>query len=199
MGRSLQSKLKQKEFSKIYNRESREWYKANGICTMCRKAKVHKHHTMCLDCLDQVNFSSETTRSEDSKAQRREYTKRKRELCIAFGVCRECMCRDATNGLKCGKCKAKEKVKSLKNSKIELRRSLNHCYYCDIEAVEGYKVCQSCLDRIRNVVANRKKFSTEDHHWRKLDSASVRVTNKKKSNYQVRMLKSQFIVDKMNS
>lgn len=198
MGRSLQSKLKQKEASKIYNAESRLWCKENGICTQCRKAKVHKNHTMCLDCLDQVNFSSDATRSEDSKIQRRNYIRRKRELCIAFGICRECMCRDATHGLKCEKCKTKEKLKTQKNSKIELRKSLGHCYYCDTEVVEGYKVCQKCLDRIRNIVKNRKKYSTENHYWRTLDRAGVRITNKKAKIYMTRKLKSQYIVEKVN-
>lgn len=198
MGRSLESKLKQKEASKAYNAESRQWCKENGVCIMCRKSKVHKNHTMCLDCLDQVKFASEVTRSEDSKIQRRKYIKRKRELCVAFGICRECMCREATHGLKCEKCKIKEKVKSLKNSKIEMRKSLGQCYYCDTEVVEGYKVCQSCLDRIRNVTSTRKQHSTENHYWRQLDRAGVRRTNKSKQNYNIRMLKSKYICEKMN-
>lgn len=198
MGRSLQSQLKQRELSKKYNAESREWCKEHGICTMCRKEKVHKNHTMCLDCLDQVKFASEETRSEDSKIQRRNYIKRKRELCVAFGICRECMCREATHGMKCEKCKTKERVKSQKNSKIELRKSLGQCHYCDTEVVEGYKVCQSCLDRIRNIVKTRKIHSTENHYWRNLDNAGARRTAKNKQNYRVNKLKSDYICKKVN-
>ena len=79
-------------------KEYREWAKSNGICINCYKERTWNGRTMCPECLDKNKECSERTRSETSKEQRRRYIKRKRNLCIAFGVCRECMCKKATVG-----------------------------------------------------------------------------------------------------
>ena len=93
--------------------EYREWYKKHHICENCGKEKAWKNTTMCPECLEKHKIRSEKTRSEESKEQRRKYVKRKRELCIAFGICRECMKRPVIKGkLKCIECYAKEKQRS---------------------------------------------------------------------------------------
>lgn len=33
-------------------KETRDWYKARGICVKCRKEKAAEGHTMCRACLD---------------------------------------------------------------------------------------------------------------------------------------------------
>ena len=71
--------------------EEREWYKLKGICTCCRKELAMINRTMCPECLDKTKENSERTRSTESKEQRKEYVKKKRQQCIENGICRECL------------------------------------------------------------------------------------------------------------
>lgn len=153
-------------------KEDYAYYKAKGICVGCRKTRAAKGLTMCLDCLDNAKFVSEQTRSDESRKQRREYMKRKRELCIVFGVCRECMCRDATHGKKCVKCYYK--ANSKKQSKRDLYRSCGLCVLCGRERVTGYLTCTRCLEKCRANVKKRKKADSSNHYWRKLQSREVK-------------------------
>ena len=43
---------KYKEKISAEAKETREWYKAKGICVKCRKEKAAEGHTMCQQCLD---------------------------------------------------------------------------------------------------------------------------------------------------
>lgn len=94
-------------------------------------------------------------RSKTSREQRKAYLKRKREICIAFGVCRECLARDAEKGLYCTKCYQKMKDRTI--PKRELYVELGLCTKCGGKRVDGYKLCERCLESIKIVVANRPK------------------------------------------
>lgn len=83
-------------------------------------------------------------RSYESREQRKRYIKRKRELCIALGVCRECMCRDALPGIKmCKEC-AEKSNKRLKDTR-EWYKSHGICVECREEtAMQGKTICVNC-------------------------------------------------------
>ena len=80
----------------------------------------------------------------ESREQRKRYLKKKREICIAFGICRECMCREALPGIKmCGECTEKAK-KRTKNTR-EWYKAHNICVNCRKEkAMPGKTICLNC-------------------------------------------------------
>ena len=162
------------------NSDDYKFYKSHGICVACRKEKVKQGKTMCLNCLDENKYLSEKYRTESSKNQRKAYIKRKREICIAFGVCRECLARDAEHGLKCSKCYWKERNKQV--SKRELYKATNSCTLCGGERVKGFKVCRRCLDKCRANVANRKTIDNSTHYWRVLQGSEVKYIRDYKKN-----------------
>ncbi len=131
---------------------------------------------MCIECLDKTKEAGEKARSELSKEQRRLYVKRKREICIAFGICRECMCKKATVGLKCIECHVKEvKRNNAKTTKVKrnMRAELGLCYFCGEKALEGYKVCEKHLNVCRNNISKWERDNSS-HIWRKIQSGEVK-------------------------
>lgn len=156
----------------------KQWLKNKGYCINCCKEKAFEGRTMCPDCLDKNKERAERTRSEKSKEQRRKYIKRKRELCIAFGVCRECFKRTAKVGLKCTECYAKEinrRERNRKTVKRNMRTELGLCYFCGKQSVKGYKTCKIHLklqgDKLKKWHSNNRDNS--NHYWRRVQSAEI--------------------------
>lgn len=122
-------------------------------------------------------MSIEQARSEDSKAQRRNYIKRKRDLCIAFGVCRECLCKPATYGLKCTSCHVKEIKRNAARRKDiprHERPKYGRCYFCGDPVEKGFKTCPKCHKIMAvNMLKGKANVNMENHYWRKMDRANV--------------------------
>ena len=157
--------------------EYREWYKKHHICANCGKEKAWKNTTMCPECLEKHKIRCEKTRSEESKEQRRKYVKRKRELCIAFGICRECMKRPVVKGkLKCIECYAKEKQRNKRKSdkKVarDIRINMGLCYFCGKPVEQGYKTCKKhhriCADNL-----GKASRDNSNHIWRRFTKAEI--------------------------
>lgn len=83
-------------------------------------------------------------RSEASREQRKAYMKRKREICIAFSVCRECMASDALPGTKkCKECTEKGLNRNKKDR--EWYKDNGICTKCRRHLVmEGKTICINC-------------------------------------------------------
>ena len=155
--------------------EYRQWLKEKGYCINCGKEKAWNGRLKCAECLEKGKEQSERTRSELSKEQRRRYLKRKRELCIAFGVCRECLKRPAKVGQKCIECHVKEINRNnnkRKNVPRNLRVELGLCYFCGEAALPGMRTCEK---HYKIVSENLKKWNRDNsnHYWRKYDRAGV--------------------------
>ena len=159
--------------------EYREWAKKNKICTNCFREKAFNGRTMCPECLDKNKERSEKTRTEASKEQRRKYIKRKRDLCVAFGICRECLKRHSVKGeSKCLDCKVKQvKRNEAKRDKDKVKRNfrtqLSLCYFCGEKAIEGKKTCQKHYEIAGN---NLKGFNRDNskHIWRQIQSGEIK-------------------------
>ena len=169
-----------------YIEEYRNWAIKNNICIRCYKEKAWNGRQMCPECLYKAQECSEKTRSESSKEQRRKYIKRKRELCIAFGVCRECLKRKATVGLKCLECHIKE-VKRNENRRTKVPRNirieLKLCYFCGKPAIEGNKVCEKHYEVYsKNIL--KSKHDTSNHVWRKIQSSEIKYLKYKAGGYK---------------
>lgn len=115
---------------------------------------------------------SERTRTNKSRQQRREYMRRKREICIAFGVCRECMCRTAANGNYCLECYVKIRNRSeAKRNGIHRaeRTSFGLCYFCGEPAEKGFKTCAKHHFVAANNLSGTDYQDNKSHPWRKQD------------------------------
>lgn len=160
-------------------KEYRELAKKVGCCTSCFKEKCWQGRTMCPKCLDKNKESSERTRSETSKEQRRRYVKRKRDLCVAYSICRECMCKKATVKLKCIECHVKElkrRDKNRKGVKRNMRAELGLCYFCGEFAINGKKTCSKHFkiqgDKFKKW--HNENRDNSNHIWRKIQSGEVK-------------------------
>ena len=150
-----------------------EWYKAKGICTKCGCNKATPGKTMCWDCADKSNQNSQsyyhTKMTEDQYKRRIAYNKRKRELCITFGLCRECLKKDAVKGKYCLECYIKYTRRNSKKREGEVSRTLSVeyvlCYFCGEPVLEGKKTCHSCYTN-RKAIMLKNKFNNESHRWR---------------------------------
>ena len=133
---------------------------------------------MCLNCLDLTKERSEKSRSIDSKNQRKLYLKRKRDLCVAFGICRECLKRKATVGMKCLECHVKQiKRNEKKRSKVKRsqRVELGLCYFCGEPVIEGQKTCKKCYEiQSEKLKKWTKTRDNSNHYWRKIQTCEVK-------------------------
>lgn len=78
-------------WSKTYNKERREWYKARGICTECGANYAVVGRVMCETCAQ---------RCRDYKAAHRDADKLRRQKLIDKGLCARCGKRKPRPGLK---------------------------------------------------------------------------------------------------
>lgn len=165
-------------------KEYREWAKSKGICINCCKERAWNGRQMCAECLDKAKARSERTRSNQSKHQRYKYIKRKRELCIAFGICRECLNKPATCGKKCIECKAKEiKRNNRKRKEVprNMRVELGLCYFCGDKAIKGKGSCEKHHKIVSN---NLKKWERNNskHIWRTIQGMEINIIRSFKTN-----------------
>ena len=150
-----------------------EWYKSKGICTKCGTNKSKSGNTMCFDCADKSNQRSQdyyhNKMSKEQYNRRLAYNKRKRELCVTFGLCRDCLKRDAVKGKFCLECYVKYTKRNAKKRNDEIPRahrvSQGRCYFCGEQVLDGKKTCPTCYSAKKaNMLKN--KFNNLNHTWR---------------------------------
>lgn len=136
----------------------------------------------CYDCtLDECLLKQppydwlaiERTRTRKSKQQRREYLKKKREICIAFGVCRECLSKDIVKGNYCLECYVKNKKRNEAKRKGIARYdrvSYGLCYFCGKPVESGYKTCTECHEIMADNITHTDYSDNKSHVWRKLNN-----------------------------
>ena len=102
------AKEKKAAWSKVYNAERREWYKAHGICCQCGASPARLDRTLCADCAKIQH--NRTERSDPGR--RRDYTRtveRKADR-YAAGLCATCGKRPYRPGHKsCELCAKKQR------------------------------------------------------------------------------------------
>lgn len=155
------------------NKELYNWYKSKGICTKCGTNKVKKGCTMCWDCAEKSNMRSQnyyhSKMTEDQYKRRLNYNRRKRELCVAFGICRDCLKRDAIKGRFCLECYIKAQRRNMKKREGEIQRTervdYGLCYFCGKPVIEGKKTCPTCYEN-RKINVLTVKYDNINHSWR---------------------------------
>lgn len=121
----------------------------------------------------------------EKRAKKNAYKRRKRDLCVAFGVCPKCMQRDKYkgnsgigkkyNGILCYDCYVKSLIATekdkYKNGKVprNLRKEKGLCYMCCKPVVEGEYFCEEHLAfaKHRGRLGGKASASLPTHIWRK--------------------------------
>lgn len=162
-----------------------EELKRKGICVKCGVREAREGRVTCQHCadMDSEYYYEQRCQGKVKKCdeeRKKQYRKRKRELCVAFGVCVMCFKRDATHGTMCIDCYIKDKRRHQLVSKgkapKELRAELGLCTLCGEPALEGYKLCEKHLEVSRRNLAkaNLARKPMSEHPWKKQDDINIR-------------------------
>lgn len=175
--------------STIESRYYDDKYLLRGICKKCHTNETYKNTTLCLVCLidqreKQKKYRKNRTQEQKEKANKN--SKRRVDLCIAFGVCRNCQKRDVQKPhTYCSICLAKRRNRrksKLENQGIlsrELRTELGLCSVCGKNlAMKDKKVCSECypakLKAMNKCRAITAETGNANHIWRKLNKGIKR-------------------------
>ena len=107
-----------KEKVRIYNRETRAFYKSIGICPQCRKEKLFGDEKSCIECR-QKNYERESTITDKQMKIYRENFKEKQKILYKErsekGICTRCGKLKVVPGRKkCGLCLEKDRLSHTK-------------------------------------------------------------------------------------
>lgn len=154
-------------------RACRAYYKMQKRCQRChtRDYRTEKGLTLCADCADKLRnrdrHCTEEQRERNNSSKREQYARARAE-----GRCTKCgKPSDRPEKATCSVCGAKER-----NRKIEARAKRpgphrgdeGQCYKClKNPVVEGYKLCQLCLEKAREAW-KKVPPPSEKHPWRQL-------------------------------
>ena len=140
-----------------YNRETRDFCRKNGICTVCHKEKVFGEERICPECL----VKNEMWRKPLSEEQKDRYEKsfRKQQNSLyqerkASGICTRCGKRKAMPGkAKCGICLEKDaemhRKQRFDRPNIREERIKNQlCLWCGNPATENKKTMRFMLAKV---------------------------------------------------
>lgn len=109
------------KWSKTYNKERREWYKARGICCACGSEWARAGRTTCEKCAE-VDKARHDRLSEAANARRRETRILRKEA----GICTTCGMRPARPGrCTCEKCAKSQRERDIDRNvrkRLEKRR-----------------------------------------------------------------------------
>lgn len=159
------------------NQERYYWLKSHGICVQCGQRDAFPGYTKCPECIEKAEEASRkcwadkekriryNERGKKRKTELREYRK-------AHGLCIRCG-RPMENReyLTCKWCREKRNARRRERSS---RRPGEHfreriesgvCMYCGGEIVPGYKLCERCLEKYRNI--HKQSNPKASSRWRK--------------------------------
>lgn len=165
-------------------REYYKVYKSLGICTCCGKRKAFEGRTLCEECIEKDLMREKSY----NKERKKQYNRRKKDLCLAFVICTTCMKRDMSHGKQCLECynKRKRKYREQQTDSGKIARNLwssfNLCTICGEPAADNSKLCEKHLHQARDKAAHMRKFiDREKHNWHKVTEAEI-----KKIKYNIR-------------
>lgn len=161
------------------NKLNKDYYKSKGICINCFNEQAEPNKVLCWECAEKDRLRVRTY----DKERKKQYNKRKKELCDAFGICTTCMKRKKFKGKQCIHCYMKrhkeyrDSISSSDKLPKELWVEFDKCMVCGEDRVEGHKLCAKHLEVARNNAATARSFiNREDHIWKKEINSSVLYT-----------------------
>ena len=149
------------EKNKNRSKELRDWYIANGICPICKKAKIYPPEKSCLNCRERANLMS---KNENRVQRQREIARIRIQERKEAGLC---SCGRKLDGVHkmCADCRRKQRIRRRKGEwgKLDERRWKGICKCGSDDMQEGTKLCKRCyeascknLEKGREVLKNKK-------------------------------------------
>lgn len=155
------------EKQKIYQRETREYFKNIGICPRCGKNKLFGDEKECPECcamMYELNRKSRERRNITAIDYYRKDIKRLKEQ----GLCRSCRTRKVAEGKTyCKNCliehRERNKEYRRKKDRVGLERSerpnYGLCYTCGDPLDRDGRICQKCADKMaKNLPTQRNNM-----------------------------------------
>lgn len=153
----------------------RDWYKAHGICPMCKVNNAFYNHVHCEECLEKIALRNIKYKDKQSDYEENRKGKRKqqREERKASGICTVCGSHKAQHGQLCTECwnkrrkrREKEKVSRQRcGDAFRERLAAGVCMYCGEATVQGFCFCEKHLKSRQE--AGRKAGTIHSEKWRK--------------------------------
>ena len=152
------------EKQKIYQRETRAYFKNIGLCPRCGKNKLFGDEKECPECcamMYELNRKSKERRNVTAMDYYRKDIQQLKEK----GLCRSCRVRKVAVGhTYCSNCLIKHREQGRKyrrkNDKIGLERTerpnYGFCYTCGNTLDRDGRVCQKCADNMTKNLPNQR-------------------------------------------
>lgn len=150
-----------------------EFYKSKGICVQCGQKDAFPGHTKCPECIEKAYLASRKCWDDKEKAKKynKKGSKRRRRIYQdrkEKGVCVNCGS-PVKQGVYCERCREKRNAKRREGRKevgeaFRERIAAGVCMYCGGGVVPGYKLCEACLNRRREL--NRRSNQKSSEKWR---------------------------------
>lgn len=169
---------RRRAYMRQYGRENYSLLHSLKLCVKCKAQDAYtlSGRIMCAECAEKSNAGRRAWRrkhgaeiQEEANRRNRERYWRRREqgLCVRCG-------KPSGEAQMCGKCKAKNNGERNDKHHREgmtpagLRGKDGKCYFCvDAPAAEGFRVCEKCLERLREMTRNRQRTDNSGHYWRR--------------------------------
>lgn len=158
----------------MYQKENRDFYRENHLCTICGKNAVYGDDKTCFDCRAKKEQRRKEPTAEQKERYRTNFRKNQNSLYrerVENGICTRCGKAKALTGKKkCWLCL--EKDAELHRRKYydkpnvrEYRRENNLCCFCG-EPIdrEAGRICGKCWQNFHDKRVNRP---SENKFWRK--------------------------------
>ena len=168
------------------------WRKRMGLCVQCGKEKSFPGYVRCPECIEKTEESSRRCWANEEKRIRynKRGAERHKELRMERkekGLCPRCG-KPIKGGtyITCARCREKKNAaRRAKNSRrpgehFRERIEAGVCMFCGGEVVPGYKLCKSCLERVRENFKKSNGKSSEK--WRKEIDAQWNAKRKSSGN-----------------
>ena len=155
-----------------YKRESRIFYKQNGICPVCCKERLFGDEKQCISCRQKAYDRRKPLTDDQKEKYSNRFKNQQKSLYrerVEKGICTRCGKRKADTGnKKCRICLDKDaeihRKRTYGKKSVREHRKENHlCYYCGkkIDRNTG-QICQSCWERCRQ---SGLKSSIRNEYW----------------------------------
>ena len=153
--------------------EEYEFFKARGICTVCRKRRAFDGHTRCAECIERQTLRDAERYANRHNAEmcRKRYYRHK-----STGMCVECGQPADAGNVRCAKCRALN-IARLRRNRVSVRKPEGVCWRknCNEPTVNGTRCCERHLQEMRDHAQMMRDTAHERGTWKGWDNRWIFV------------------------